>query len=101
MFFPYDQRSIFVGYVLQPIEGATPAGSHLARLAFHEKHRHILTTMLAVSRSMDETPSFVVAIAVVKLRLNNAYRSCFRDSVSIFILSDSSRDCTDGDEGIY
>ena len=64
--------------------------------------------MFAVSRTMDETPSSVVAVTVVKLGRSSAIRSCSSDSVSVSIRRANGRSCIDmnlilvvADEGIY
>jgi hypothetical protein len=100
LYLPCGQSSIFFGALSQCVERTTPTGSHLARLAFHEEHRHIFTTAFAVSRAVDGAPPLVVAIAVVKLRLSNAHRSYSSGSVSIFILRGSWRAWNDGGESI-
>lgn len=58
----------------QTVKRTTTAGSHLTRPTLHEKHRHVTTTVLAVSRTMDEAPSLVVAIPVAQLRLSSTLR---------------------------
>lgn len=92
----------------QSVQRATTARSHPARLTLHEKHRHVLTIVFAVSRAMDETPSFVVAVAVAKLGRSSAIRSWSSDSVSVPIRRANGRSCIDmnlilvvADEGIY
>jgi hypothetical protein len=77
-----------------PIEGTTTAYSYLTRHTLHEEHRHIFSTVLATSRAVDETPSFVIATEVVKPRHHNVRCDCFSDSVSVFILTGRWRLCT-------
>jgi hypothetical protein len=101
LYLPFGQSSIFFDALSQSVERKTPAGSHLTRRTLHEKRRHIFTTMLADSRSMDETLPFVVAIAVIKQRLINTLRSCWSGGVSVFVLRASWRACIDGDESIF
>lgn len=95
LYLPYDRSSIFIDALSQSVKSATTAGSHLARLTLHEEHRQILTTVFTLTRTMYETPSFMVAIAVVKLRLGIALRNRSSGSVSVFDLRGSWRSCID------
>lgn len=92
-YLPCDQNSIFVDALSPPIERTTTAYFYLARHALHEEHRHIFTTLLATSRAVDETPPFVVAIEVVKLRHSIVRWDCLSDSVSVLILTGRRRLC--------
>lgn len=103
-----EQHHVYLRDHSQSVERATTACSHLTRLTLHEKHWHVFTTVFAVSRTMDETPSSVVAVTVVKLGRSSAIRSCSSDSVSVSIRRANGRSCIDmnlilvvADEGIY